>query len=181
MSLSRDRNSNNSNGQKLLRGSGKIFPPIRLERVSYGERGGVIALIVLFLPVAVLSIGIVADLGLVFTARRSVQAACDLGVLAGCQELDWELLAQGLVVIKPVEGETTAIEIARANLEGMKNILFDMHLRATVSNRFQDEPGITLEADFKVQTYFLRWLPGFKEGIEFHIVSESAVVERKKW
>ena len=42
-------------------------------------------MIVLFLPVAVLSIGMVADLGLLFVSRKLVQSACDLGALAGAR------------------------------------------------------------------------------------------------
>ena len=41
-------------------------------------RGGVLALVALFLPIAVLCVGIVVDLGTVFFVRKAVQAACDL-------------------------------------------------------------------------------------------------------
>jgi len=50
-------------------------------------RGGVLALVALFLPIAVLCVGLVMDLGTVFFVRKAVQPACDLGVLAGVQEL----------------------------------------------------------------------------------------------
>ncbi len=157
------------------------FDTSKFKRVIKCEKGGVIALVILFLPMAVLSIGIVADLGLVFTARRLVQGACDLGALAGCQELDWDLLAKGLVYIKQNEGQATAIAITEANLRNMEGILQQVELKAKVYNAPNEEPRITVEANCRPQTHFLKWLPGLKQGIHFRVVSESSVVERKKW
>ena len=59
------------------------------------SRGGVAVLVALFLPVAVLCVGTVVDLGAVFFARKAVEASCDLGALPGVQELDWDRLAAG--------------------------------------------------------------------------------------
>ncbi len=160
--------------------SGVRQPPNLLRLFCHGQRGGVIAMIVLFLPVAVLSIGMVADLGLLFVSRKLVQSACDLGALAGCQELDWDLLAQGLVVISDEHGKATAVEIAWDNLRDMNNVIRDVRLNVTVINHVQ-EPRVLVEADFRVQTFFIRYLPGFRTGIPCFIQSESAVVERKKW
>ncbi len=147
---------------------------------GHGQRGGVIAMTVLFLPVAVLSIGMVADLGLVFVSRKLVQTACDFGALAGCQELDWDLLAQGLIVISEKRGKTAAVEIAWNNLRDMNNVVRDICLNATVTNDVE-EPRVLVEASFRVRTFFIRYLPGFRNGIPCFISSESAVVERKKW
>lgn len=145
------------------------------------EKGAVIALVILFLPMAVLSIGIVSDLGFLFAARRLVQGACDLGALAGCQELDWDLLAQGLVFINENEGQAAAIAIAQANLRNMESILQEVNLRAKVTNALNQDPKVTVEANCRSQTHFLKWIPGLQQGIPFRIVSESSVVERKKW
>lgn len=178
MSLSQDRGSAGSETVGQLSRVRQL--PNLLRLACHGQRGGVIAMIVLFLPVAVLSIGMVADLGLLFVSRKLVQSACDLGALAGCQELDWNLLAQGLVVISEERGKTTAVEIAWDNLRDMDNVIRDVCLNATVTNDVH-EPRVLVEADFRVQTFFIRYLPGCRNGISCFISSESAVVERKKW
>ncbi|HHY11492.1 MAG TPA: hypothetical protein GX529_02565 [Firmicutes bacterium] len=175
---------------------GKVFPQTKHSRprlarcklsmcelwqTANSQRGGAIALVILFLPVAVLSIGIVADLGVLFSARRLVQAACDLGALAGCQELDWDLLAKGTVSIDENRGRAKAIEYVEKNLESMESMFQEVNLRATVSNMPNCEPAVTVQADVVVHTYFLRWVPGLGNGITITIISESSVVERTKW
>jgi hypothetical protein len=145
------------------------------------QKGAVIALVTLFLPVAVLSLGIVADLGVVFAARRLAQAACDLGALAGCQELDWDLLAQGTVLIDEDRGRARAIEYTRRNLESMENLFSEVSIAASVDNSSKDAPRVVVEAEVVVHTYFLRWIPGLHRGISLAVMSESSVVERTKW
>ena len=145
------------------------------------EKGAVIALVALFLPVAVLSLGIVADLGVIFAARRLAQAACDLGALAGCQELDWDLLAQGIVFIDEERGRAKAIEYTRDNLWGMENLFRDVKVTATVDNSARDAPAVIVEAYVVVDTYFLRWIPGLESGVTLIVIAESSVVERTKW
>ena len=155
--------------------------PVRSIRGLRSQKGGVIALVALFLPVAVLSIGIVADLGVLFTARRLVQAACDLGALAGCQDLDWDLLAQGTVFIDEARGRARAIEYTMSNLKPNENLLDEINLTAVVNNSIKDEPTITVRAQVVVRTYFLKWLSGLENGITITVISESSVVERTNW
>jgi len=143
--------------------------------------GTIVLMVALFMPIAMLSVGMVSDIGLVFIARKAVQDACDLGTLAGCQELDWDLLAEGIVAIKRQAGSATAIDIAKANLENSMGFLKDLRLKAQVTNEVGGEPKIALEANFTVDTIFLRWLPRYRNGISIRVYSESSVVERTQW
>ncbi|QUL98389.1 MAG: Tad domain-containing protein [Candidatus Fermentithermobacillus carboniphilus] len=150
--------------------------------VIRNQRGGAVALIALFLPVAVLCVGMVLDLGLVLTARHCVQAACDLGALAGLQELDWDALARGDVVIVEDKGRQKAVEIAASNVEDVRRILSDVSFHAEVRNGSSTrEPSISVEATFKVRTVFLRWLPGLENGVMLKTTSVASVLQRSKW
>jgi len=151
---------------------------IRLQR---NKEGAVILLVALFLPVVVLCVGMVTDIALVLTVRKCVQNACDLGTLAGCQELDWELLSEGIVALRENQAKTTAVEIAQANLDGMQNLFQSLRLTAEVANVIDNEPTIGLEASCRVKTFFLKWLPGLKNGVLIHVFAESSVVERTEW
>ena len=137
------------------------------------QRGGVIVMVVLFLPVAILSLGMVA--------RKIVQSACDLGALAGCQELDWELLAIGELVLSEERGRAAAIEMAFNNLRDLRNGIKDVTLNAQVSNDAGQGPRLFLEAEFKIQTVFIRYLPGCGDGFPCSVISEAAVLERQQW
>jgi len=146
------------------------------------ETGSVVALVALFLPIAVLTVGIVVDLGFVFTARKCVQSACDLGALAGIQQLDWDELAQGNVVVKEEESKQEATEILRANLNNVEPLIHGVAVNVYVRNDLaKTEPRLTVECSFKVKSYFLRWLPGMKNGVPLEVLSEAAVMERKEW
>lgn len=151
------------------------------ERETIGRSGGVILMVALFMPIAMLSIGMVSDVALVFVARKSVQDACDLGTLAGCQELDWDLLADGVVAVREQAGSASAISIAKSNLEDSMNLIKDLHLRAHVVNHFDGEPTVLLDASFTVNTFFLRFLPRYRNGVSIRVFSESSVVERTQW
>jgi len=151
---------------------------IRLQR---NKEGAVILLVALFLPVFVLCIGMVTDIALVLTVRKCVQNACDLGTLAGCQELDWELLSEGIVALRENQAKTTAVEIAQANLDGMQNLFQSLRLTAEVANVIDNEPTIGLGASCRVKTVFLKWLPGLENGVLIHVFAESSVVERTEW
>lgn len=97
-------------------------------------RRGVLALVALFLPIAVLCVAMVVDLGTVFFVRKAVQAACDLGALAGVQELDWDQLAVGTVALRAGEAEAIAREITDHNLEVVDWLMQDVRISATVHN-----------------------------------------------
>jgi len=50
------------------------------------EKGQVLPLVVLFLPLTVLLLGLVVDLGLLFSTRLTMLAAADLGGSGRCAE-----------------------------------------------------------------------------------------------
>lgn len=145
-------------------------------------RGGVLALVALFLPIAILCIGIVVDLGTVFFVRKGVQAACDLGALAGVQELDWDLLAVGTVSLRAEEAEAVAEEITGYNLEGLEALVRDVNVSATAMNPpAKAEPTVAVTVTYSVRMLFLRTLPGLGDGFHDRRVSEASVVKRTEW
>ena len=61
------------------------------------ESGSILVMFTLFLPVLILCVGLVTDLGLIFLARNIAYHAADLGALAGAQDLDLTRLSRGEV------------------------------------------------------------------------------------
>lgn len=154
----------------------------RLRVPFAGQRGGVLALLALFLPIAVLVVGLVCDLGAVFCVRKIVQAACDLGALAGVQELDWDLLAEGTVVIEEVAAQTAAVGVARENLTNLGGLAHVESVYAVVSNPpASSEPNLVLTVVCRVHPTYLTWLPAFADGISLSMAAEASVVERTEW
>ena len=155
---------------------------LRLRRSLPDEGGGVLALVALFLPIAILCAGMVEDLGAVFVARKAVQAACDLGSLAGVLELDWDRLAEGEVRLREQDGEGVATEVASDNLDSLTNLINVISLTSTVQNPpARPDPVVIVEVRFTVRTPSLRWLPGLSSGFQGTIVSEASVVQRTRW
>ena len=146
------------------------------------EDGAVLALVAVFLPVAVLVVGMVLDLGMLYFAKRAVQGACDLGALAGVIELDWEALAAGDVRIDPAMGEAKALQVTRENIEALGNVIRDASVSAHVLNApDREEPTVRVECRFKVRAHFLGRLPGLGDGVPCSIASEGSVVRRTRW
>ncbi len=167
-----------------FRGSVKRRGGLRsgLQVRSPSEDGGVLALVAVFLPVAVLTMGMVLDLGMVYFARRAVQGACDLGALAGVLELDWDALASGDVRIDPTMGEAKAVQVASENLGALASVIRVMSLSAHVFNApDREEPTVRVQCLFKVRAHFLGFLPGLGDGIPCSADSEGSVVRRTKW
>ena len=71
---------------------------------------------VLLLPVILLSLALVVDVGLVFLARQRAQAAADMAALAACQEVQLPLLTQGELALDEASARTKAMEYAGKNL-----------------------------------------------------------------
>jgi uncharacterized membrane protein len=168
----------------LFRGSAKRSGYLRpgLQSVLKAEDGAVLALVALFLPAAVLTVGMVLDLGMLYFARRAVQGACDLGALAGVIELDWEALAAGDVLINPQMGEAKALEVTSENIGALGNVIREVSISAQVQNMpDREEPTVRVECRFKVKAHFLGFLPGLDKGIPCFTFSEGSVVRRTKW
>lgn len=146
------------------------------------DEGGVLALVALFLPVAILVIGMVLDLGVVFYARRATQTACDLGALAGVIELDWDALAQGDVRIDSLAGEAVAIQVTNENVVSLGPLIVDPMVSVRVFNiPEREEPTVQVYCHFRVRAHFLGFLPGFGLGIPCAASAEASVVMRTKW
>ncbi len=154
----------------------------RAVKAAGNQKGSVVALVVLFMPVALACAGIAVDLGLLFTARKCVQAACDLGALAGVQELDWEALAEGRVVIREEDARNKALEIAWLNMANAEGLIEDVILSVSVYNSpSRMEPCAVVEASFGVRVHFTQWLFAQDQGRRFSVSAEASVVERTKW
>ncbi len=80
------------------------------------QRGAVTALVVIFLPCLLAAAALVIDVGVLLTARGQMAAAADMGALAGVQDLDYDLLAEGQVVIVPEAAIGDAESWVRQNL-----------------------------------------------------------------
>ena len=114
--------------------------------------------------------------------RKIVQAACDLGALAGVQELDWELLAEGTVAIEEITAQTVAVGVAQENLTNLGGLAHVEAVYAVVSNPpSSTEPNLVLTVVCRVYPSYLTWLPAFADGISLSIAAEASVVERTEW
>lgn len=153
-------------------------------------KGGVTLLVALYLPVCILAMGMVFDLGLAFVVRQTAQAACDMGALAAVQELDWDQLAEGILVIDTVAARRQGADITFANLAPLvrKGLITEPVISIAVNNPVggaddfgTEEPAVTVEASMTVRTFFLRWLPGLASGIPMTVRAEARCVERTRW
>lgn len=146
------------------------------------SRGSIAATVAAALPVMVICIGLVVDMGVMFTARRCVQGACDLAALAGVQELDFDALARGEVKVDEERGISRALEFAHANLEKYEALFTNPRITGVVKNPPEVQyPTLRLDARFTVKVRFLTILPSYKNGIEMQVISEAAVREREEW
>ena len=87
-----------------------------LKRVVASERGASLVAVVLFLPVLLLTAGLVTDVGVLFVARHLAYHAAELGALAGAQDVDLRALAQGEVTLVEGQARADAEDYARRNL-----------------------------------------------------------------
>jgi len=83
-----------------------------------GQGGAAAALVVLFLPCLLAGAALVIDVGVLLATRAQMAAAADMGALAGVQDLDYELLAEGLVIIRADAAVSDAVSWVEANLTG---------------------------------------------------------------
>jgi hypothetical protein len=79
------------------------------------------------LPLFLLILSFVMDVGWMSAARGHLQLAADFGALAGVQELDYDALASGICILNQVQAENVARQFAMDNLS--RN-LSDSQLRA---------------------------------------------------
>jgi len=153
------------------------------------RQGGITLLVALYLPICVIAMGMVFDLGFAFTVRQTAQAACDLGALAGVQELDWDRLAEGAVALNVAAARRQAADITFVNLMSLvrKGLITEPEVTVIVGDRLVgeglggNEPFVKVEASLTVKTFFLRWLPGLASGIPLTVQAEARCVQRTVW
>jgi len=80
------------------------------------ESGAAAVLVALFLPCLLACVALAVDVGALLLVRAEAQAAADMGALAGVQDLDYDLLGEGVVFIRPGEARSDAEAWVRANL-----------------------------------------------------------------
>lgn len=153
------------------------------------EDGSATVLTILLLPVMILSLALVADVGQVLLARHQVQAAADLAALAACQELDPDRLRHGELVLVPDRARATARDYALGNLErAFPGADLSQHAvitvavhnptpwapgRDLVTGRELVHPTVCLLIDFAVPLRLLR-VPGGRVWIRVH--ADASVV-----
>ncbi|MBE3519094.1 MAG: hypothetical protein IMW97_02195 [Firmicutes bacterium] len=134
--------------------------------------------------------GMVFDLGLAFVVRQTAQTACDMGALVVVQELYWDHLADGIVVINTVAARQQAADVTFANLAPVvrKALITKPVISIAVSNPVggtgdtgTGEPAVMVEASVTVGTFFLRWLPCLTGGIPMTVRAEPRRVKRTSW
>jgi len=105
---------------------------VRPLRRRLGQRGVAATVVVLFLPSLLAGLALVVDAGVLLVCRAQLAAAADMGALAGAQDLDYELLAAGKVVIRSEQAVGDAEAYVRENLRGRPFIEADS-VRVTVT------------------------------------------------
>ncbi len=108
------------------------------------QNGSVLVMSVLFLPVLVAALGMVADLGVLLVARRAAYAAADMAALAAVQEVDLESLGQGTIVLNTQPAEAAAEEWVRSNLAAAFTVWpagFQPAIKVRVYNASPSDPA----------------------------------------
>lgn len=186
----RDRSGLRGKGKTKVKVKAKVKAEAEAEAKAKATKGGVSLLVALYLPICILAVGMVFDLGLAFVVRQTAQTACDMGALAAVQELDWDQLAEGIVVINTVAARQQAADVTFANLAPVvrKGLITEPVISIAVSNPAggagdtgTGEPAVMVEASMTVRTFFLRWLPGLTGGIPMTVRAEARCVERTRW
>jgi len=87
-----------------------------MTRRKAGQAGAAATLVIIFLPVLLAGVALVIDAGALLTARAQMATAADMGALAAVQDLDYNLLAEGLIVILEEQAVSDAEAWIMANL-----------------------------------------------------------------
>lgn len=104
------------------------------------ERGGVLPLLAIFLPLVVIVLALAADAGILLAARGTVYAVADVAALAGAQELDLDRLARGEQYILPARGSFHARSVAWRNLAANGLLRGNTRVEAAVINASPRSP-----------------------------------------
>lgn len=137
-----------------------------------GARGSVMVIVALFLPIFVLALGLVLDLGVLFVQRQQATAAADMAVLAGAREIDLDRLARGerYLLSEPAAGAAREwffknLRVSLGTEAGAASAIVRVY-NATEANPAVDavtgrhlrDPTVCLAGEIPARLYFLGFI-----------------------
>ncbi|HEY3316593.1 MAG TPA: pilus assembly protein TadG-related protein [Bacillota bacterium] len=154
-------------------------------------RGSVVVMIVLFLPIFLLLLGLVIDIGVLFVQRQGAYSAADMAVLAGAREIDLDRLARGERYLNPAEAESATRTYFASNLaaslgseasEATATVrVFNpppgSPARDPVTGRLLADPTVCLSAVVPARLYFLAFIT---TSAPLRIHADASLLERKR-
>ena len=171
---------------------GQPFHLSRGDSRGRAESGSILVMFTLFLPVLILCVGLVTDLGLIFLARNIAYHAADLGALAGAQDLDLSRLSRGEVHLDEMRAARDAKSWTLNNLRTNFSAL-DVDSRAGVSvdiynasagnplihrrsGRILNDPTVSVSVTVPVKMHFLSTL---WSEISVSARADASVIKKK--
>ena len=108
------------------------------------ERGAAAALVICMLPLLIVVMALVIDVGVLVWYRFALINTADLAALAGVQELDLNALAQGEPRLIPEAARATVIDYARCNLQAKlgNQALQELEIQVDIYNGSPTDPVI---------------------------------------
>ncbi len=153
------------------------------------QEGSAAIMVVLLLPVMIMIMGLVVDLGILVMYRGIAQSAADLGALAAAQNLNVERLEAGVIEINVKEAKADAIRWVEHNMHlNMPHLRTDSALDIFVevynvsserptyhrfTGRLIDDPTVCVLVKFPHQ--FLFFLKNVQD-YEISLHSDASVV-----
>jgi len=148
--------------------------------------------VVVALPVWVLMLGTMADVGLLFLVRTRLQAAVDMAALAAVQDVDLDRLASGERYIRPDAAARDGRRWARMNVDvGLQGIVeqdsFEVDVQVLnaspeeplahpVTRRVLVDPTVIVTARARMRLPFLGLVRG---PVQVSARADAAVKERE--
>lgn len=105
------------------------------------RQGSVMLITLLALPVMVSLVLLISAAGSLYASRGRLQAAADMAALAGVQELDWDLLAQGRAYLIEDRARQKSLETLWLNLGFIPGVdLDEAETSVEIINAAPDDP-----------------------------------------
>ncbi len=101
-------------------------------------------MLIIYLPVLLLVMALVIDVGLLAITRSKIQAAADFGALAGAQNLNLEALQEGMIILDERMAKKDALRWTEENiLRNLHPFISDQYLDISI-NVYNASAGIGL-------------------------------------
>lgn len=106
------------------------------------EKGAAAALVICMLPILIITMAMVTDLGLILWYRFSLMDVADLSALAGVQELDLAALARGEPKLEEAAAQAAAVHYARSNVQARlgNTAVRSLDITVDIYNGSEDDP-----------------------------------------